>query len=176
MAEVKGGDRFRSALDQMAQSLASASTVEVGFLENATYPNGTPVALVAALNEFGGGSQPPRLFFRSMIAKHKAEWPAAVAGVLRATNYNAAMTLAQVGAGIKGQLQQSIVDTNGPPLSPITLMLRKIKAESPDRIITGATVGEAARRVAAGESTAGVSTKPLVDSAHMLNSADYHVA
>lgn len=175
MAEAKGGDKMGDVLGKMAEGLSKASSVEVGFLENATYPDGTSVAMVAALDEFGHGNTPARPYFRSMIAKHKGEWPKAIGDLLKDNAYDAAKTLAQVGAGVKGQLQQSIVDTTSPPLSKVTLMLRKMKAEYPDLVVSGKTVGEAAARVAAGESTDGVSTKPLVESGHLLNSADFRV-
>jgi hypothetical protein len=61
-----------------------------------------------------------------------------------------------------------------PPLSPVTLMLRKMFGNSPE-LIRGRDVGEAARRVAAGESSDGVSTKPLVWTGHLLNSVEYEV-
>ena len=54
-------------------------------------------------------------------------------------------------------------------------MLRMMKRDNPTLVVGGATVGEAARRVAAGQRATGVSTKPLVDTAHMLNSIDYEV-
>ena len=153
MASVSGGDKFGLVLSRIAEQLSSASAVEVGFLENSTYPNGTPTALVAAIQEFGAPKAhvPPRPYFRSMIAAKKGEWPEAMAGLMRKYNYNARQVLAQTGMAIKGQLQQSIVDTNSPPLSAVTLMLRKMKADDPDLVVTGRTVGEAAARVAAGE-------------------------
>jgi hypothetical protein len=48
-------------------------------------------------------------------------------------------------------------------------MLRKMFGNDPSRI-TGAAVGEAARRVKAGESTSGVSSKPLVWTGQLLGS------
>ena len=81
----------------------------------------------------------------------------------------------QMGSGIASQLQASIKETNAPALSPVTLMLRKMRSEDQTLSVTGKTVGQAAVRVAAGESTAGVSDKPLNDSAHMQNSVDYEV-
>lgn len=177
MATVKGGDKLSARLKEIAANVASAKTVDVGFLEGATYPDGTLVAMVAAIQEFGAPKAgiPPRPFFRTMISAKSGEWPDAVKEQLKAADYDAAKTLARVGAGIAGQLQQSIADMSDPPLSPTTLMLRKMKAEDPDLVVTGATVGIAAARVAAGESTDGVSTKPLVQSGHLLNSVDYIV-
>jgi hypothetical protein len=110
-----------------------------------------------------------------MIEQKSPEWPEAVGNLLVANGYDGAKTLGQTGAAIKGQLQQSIIDTFAPPLSHVTLMLRKMRAEDPDLVVSGKTVGEAATRVAAGESTEGVSTKPLIDSGQMLNSVDFEV-
>jgi hypothetical protein len=177
VAKVTGGDKLEAALAHIAANVSKASSVEVGFLEGATYPDGTSVPMVAAIQEFGAPKAgiPPRPFFRGMIADKSPEWPSAVAGLLKANDYDGAQTLGQTGAAIKGQLQQAIIDTMGPALSPVTLMLRKMRSADPDLVVTGSTVGEAARRVAAGESTDGVSTKPLVDSGHLVNSVDYEV-
>jgi hypothetical protein len=177
MAKLTGGDKLQSALNEIAKNLSRASSVDVGFLEGATYPDGTSVAMVAAIQEFGAPNAkiPPRPYFRTMIAKKSPEWPKAVGELLKATGYDAAKTLGQVGAGIADQLQESIVETLDPPLSPVTLMLRKMRADNPDLVVTGKTVGEAARRVAAGESSGGVSSKPLVDTGTMLRAVDYAV-
>ena len=60
--------------------------LNVGFFEGATYPHsngssagnpypdGTPVAAVAAFNEFGTDRIPPRPFMRQTIAKNQAAW------------------------------------------------------------------------------------------------------
>jgi hypothetical protein len=177
MSGLKGGDKLEAKLRELSAKVSKPGKLRAGFLEGATYPDGTPVAMVAAIQEFGAPKVgiPPRLGFRNMIAVRSSSWGEAVEMNLVATDYDVDRTLSLVGDGIKGRLQQTIVDTMGPPLSPVTLMLRKMKSENPDLKVAGATVGEAARRVAAGESTGGVSTKPLVESAHMLNSVDYEV-
>ena len=146
MTTISGGDKLRAALDKIARKLKSGGTVRVGFLEGATYPDGTSVALVAAINEFGAPSrgQPPRPFFRRMIAAKQGEWPAAIEAGLKANDYDVARTLAQAGEGIAGQLRQSIVDLVDPPLAAST-----IKAKG--------------------------SSKPLVDTGHMLNSVEFEV-
>ena len=178
MVKVVGGDALLTRTEEISDSLRRASTLEVGFLEGATYPDGTPVAMVAAIQEFGAPRVgiPPRPFFRTMIAEKMPEWGPAIAGLLKDNDFDTRRTLSQAGEAIRGQLQQSIIDTNSPPLSPVTLMLRKMKAQDPSLVVTGATVGEAARRVAAGETATGVSTKPLVDTGHLLASVDYSVS
>ena len=123
MATIKGGDKLGKALAEIAKNAANASSVQIGFMEGATYPDGTSVPLVAALNEFGvpAHNQPPRPFFRGMINDKSGEWPEAVAGLLKSTNYDAHKTLDQTGEAIGGQLKEAITVYVGPPLSPVTI-------------------------------------------------------
>ena len=146
MTALSGGDKLQKALEKIARGLKKGGVVRVGFQEGATYPDGTPVPLVAAINEFGAPSrnQPPRPFFRRMIAAKSGEWPAAIEANLKATDNDAVKTLQIVGAGIKGQLQQSIADLTEPPLAPSTIRRKGFD-------------------------------KPLIDTGHMLNSVDYEV-
>lgn len=146
MATLKGGDKLADVLKTIGAKASKAKSVQVGFLENSTYPDGTSVPMVAAIQEFGAPKVgiPPRPYFRNMIAAKSKQWPKATAELLKDNDYDAAKTLGLVGEGVKGQLQQSIVDTNTPPNAPATI----------------------ARKGAA---------KPLVDSGHMLNSIDYQV-
>jgi hypothetical protein len=176
MATLKGGDKLEAALREISRKVSKPGKLRVGFLEDTTYPNGTSVAMVAAIQEFGApkANIPPRPFFRNMIAGKSDEWAPAIGNLLPQNNYDVRATLEIIGDGIKGQLQQSIIDTTQPPLSPVTLMLRKMFGNSPERI-TGKAVGEAARRVAAGESYGGVSTKPLDWTGHMKNSVGSEV-
>jgi hypothetical protein len=56
---VKGGDKMAPALDKVVRKLSSAKQVRVGFLEDKTYPDGTPIASIAVINEFGGTAKVP---------------------------------------------------------------------------------------------------------------------
>lgn len=172
---LTGGAKLDKHLGKIAKNAINTHELHVGFLSNATYPDGTLVAAVASWQEFGTKTIPSRSFFRSMIKSKSPGWGKSAAKILKENNYDAMKTFQLMGMGIKGQLQQSIIDVLSPPLSPITLMLRKMKMQTPDLVITGATVGEAAARVMKGESTVGVSTKPLVDSAVMLHAVDFEV-
>jgi hypothetical protein len=121
--KISGGQKLTAALAQIGDQLGRGGTVKVGFLSGATYPDGTSVALVAAVNEFGAPSrgQPPRPFFRNMVAKESPRWPASIAANLKANNYDVPKSLDQIGAAIAGQLRQSIVDLQSPPLKPSTI-------------------------------------------------------
>jgi len=122
MASVTGGGKLAAALASIATKATKASEVSVGFLSDATYPSGVSVALVAALNEFGvpAHNQPPRPFFRDMIAAKSPEWGSAVAALIEANDYDAAKTLAQTGQAVKAQLQNSIQTFDRVPLAPST--------------------------------------------------------
>lgn len=121
MATISGGDKLKAALEEIAAKLDQQGTLRVGFLEGATAPNGDSIPLRAALNEYGHGNVPPRPFFRNMIAAKADEWPGAIALNLKQTNYDVAVTLQRVGLGIRGQLQQSILDLWSPPLAASTI-------------------------------------------------------
>ena len=81
MATMQGGKDLEAKLRALAQKVASPATLRVGFLEGATYPDGKPVAMIAAIQDFGAprAGIPPRPFFRNMIAAKKGEWPGAIA-------------------------------------------------------------------------------------------------
>ena len=76
MATLTGGGKLEGWLAGMARKLSRADTVRVGFLEGSTYPDGTPTALVAAVQNFGAPARgiPPRPFFSNMITKYGPGW------------------------------------------------------------------------------------------------------
>jgi hypothetical protein len=79
------------------------------------------VAEVAAYNEYGTGTMPPRPFFRRMIAKENAHWGKDLARTLKAVHYNVPQAFAIMGAQIAGELRQSITDLRSPPLAQSTI-------------------------------------------------------
>jgi hypothetical protein len=123
MATISGGDKLEAALRQMAEKISNPATLRVGFLETKLYPDGKPVAMIALIQEFGAPNAgiPPRPFFRNMIKNKSPQWPEGVKNALIATNYDAEKALDIVGASIAGQLRQSVLDTNSPPLKPATI-------------------------------------------------------
>jgi hypothetical protein len=146
MAEIQGGRKFEAYLEHMARQISTANSVKVGFLSSATYPNGTPVAMIAAIQNWGAPSVgiPARPFFTDMISKKSPEWPAAIAGLLKSHDYDAASTLRLTGEAVVGQLRQSIRDLNDPPLAPSTIKRKGF-------------------------------SKPLISTGHLLQSVDYEV-
>lgn len=114
---------MEAALAKISQGVSQPALLRVGFLEGARYPDGKPVAMIAAIQDFGAPSRgiPPRPFFRNMVKAKKGEWPKAIADLLKANDYDAVKVLGITGEAIGGQLRQSIIDTNSPPLAPSTI-------------------------------------------------------
>lgn len=159
-----GGEKLQARLAEMAKNLETGHALSAGFMPGNTYPDGTPVAMVAGIQEFGapGAGIPPRPFMRPAVAHNSSQWGDAIADQIVKQGYDGERTLRLVGEVVAADIQQAIVDVNEPELSQVTLMLRKMRGEGIQ--ITGKSVGEAKRRVDAGESAEGdVNTKPLQD-------------
>lgn len=146
MVEITGGEKLQTALTDIARQLGRAGSVRIGFLENARYPDGTLVAMVAAIQEYGAprAGIPPRPFFRNTVAAKYQEWPSAIANLLKVHNYDTKKVLALTGEAIKGQIQQGIRDTNTPPLKPATI---RRKGFSKPLIDTGVLINSVAYEV-----------------------------
>lgn len=176
MASFLGGDLLKKTLAKISGKMKGS--VNVGFLEGATYPDGTSVAQVAFWNEYGHGGNfpaPPRPFFRNMISEESSTWSGKIARGLKYYDYDAQKVMYVMGEDIKGALQQSISTITEPPLSPTTLMLRKIYGNNPQEI-RARDVLAAQELVAEGETGAsGTQAKPLIWTGHLLNSVDYEV-
>ena len=119
MATLSGGDALKKKLEEIARSMGGGA-VSVGFMEGATYPDGTPVAAVAFWNEYGNGKAPPRPFFRQMISNESPAWGPKMAGLAKGTNYDGPRVFALMGEDVKGALQQSINDFTTPELAEST--------------------------------------------------------
>jgi len=169
--KISGGAKLEAALKDLSKKISSASKLRVGFMEGATYDDGTSVAMVAAIQNYGapGRKIPPRPFFTTSIEQNSGDWPNTLKRALKDTDYDAKAALGVLGEEIVGQIKQAIIETNAPPLSPVTVMLRGMRHHDSSLVVSGATVGEAAQRVADGKTNYGASTKPLIDDGTMLN-------
>ena len=125
MASMKlsGGKKLEEALKLLAAKAKNSAVLSVGFPEGATYPDGTPVPFVAAMNEFGS-SGPPRPFFRGMIAQESPHWGKDLGELLKSEDYDASKALALMGNEIEGELVESIQTLTDPPLAPSTIVAK----------------------------------------------------
>jgi hypothetical protein len=146
MASFSGGEAVEKKLAEIARKVGSGNTVKVGFLDGATYPDGTSVPMVAAANEFGdpGMNRPPRPFIRNMIQEKSPDWPDEISKILVATGYDSNATFSLMGERIKSQMQESIREFSEPPLADSTIAKKGFD-------------------------------KPLIDTSVMINSVDYQV-
>lgn len=150
MSSVTGGDKVSAHLKQIAKQISGGKKLRVGFLAKAKYPDGTSVALVAALNEYGhrardGSLVGPWPFFRNMVAAKQHEWPQAFLLALKKTDYDLVASYKIMGNGIKGQLQESIRAIMAPQLKPSTVKRKGF-------------------------------SKPMISTGHMLNSVDFEIS
>lgn len=142
---------------------------KVGWFESAHYPEGTPVAYVATIHEFGAGPIPARPFMRPAVADHGGEWIQQLADGA-AVALNGGMSprdvLELVAMGAAGNVAEKIAAVTAPPLSQITLIARHT-----GKFKGGRDVGAAASMLAEGpQNLRGTSTKPLVDTGQMIQS------
>lgn len=77
------------------------------------------IAQVAFWMEFGTKTSPPRPFFRGTISKHRGEWGGNLANLLKASDFNARVSLGQLGVLVSEQIRTSIVSwpTDNKPLT-----------------------------------------------------------
>lgn len=144
-------------IEAMMKELASKK-LEVGFFEHSRYEDGTPVAGVASIQEFGSVANhiPPRPFFNPALEKNEKKYAKIMAknfeNILEG-KINTSQALGQIGEFAKGDIQTSIKAVDSPPLSERTLAARAEK-----------------------HSKGKFSTKPLVDTGLMIQSVDYEVS
>lgn len=128
---------------------------KVGWFQSAKYPNGVPVALVAAVNEFGWPEHniPPRLGMRATAEASRDAWrqvaDMAARGVAKGTmTPQKAMEL--IGLKAAGDVRKHISEVRQPPLKVATVEAR----------LAGKKQGSVVAITA---------SKPLVRTGHLLN-------
>ena len=144
---------------QKALKEIETKQVKVGFFETSHYTDGTPVAYVAAIQEFGHGPIPPRPFMRPAEAENKSKWAAGIAqGVKRALAGGGSVVdaLDQVGRVAAGDVRKAIQAVTTPALKEATVNARKARLSKRSR--------KKANPVTI--------RKPLVDTGELIRSVD----
>lgn len=177
MRVLRGGDKLQAELSGIGRSLQGGlmrrllnrvlgrakalPALRVGFLEGATYPDGTPVAAVAQYNEFGTSRIPPRPFMRNAISEHSHEWGKLLGAALKMTDGDVDKALDVTAEKIVLQIQDSIREGAFAPLVQSTIDARLRPEKRAGRLKT------------VNMETA---VKPLIDTGHMLDSVGYEVS
>lgn len=141
-------------LQKMLHDLGNAD-LRAGWFESAKYEDGTPVAYVATIQEYGYGPIPPRPFMRTAVATKQGEWGALsrrLAKQLAAGGMDTTAALGLLGEMVVGDIKDAISAVTTPPLKESTIDARK-------------------RRHSRGIA----SEKPLVDSGTMIGTVSYEV-
>lgn len=189
---IKQGEGSRIRRELRALDRTSS---RVGWFESSKYPDGTPVAYIGTIQEFGyaAGGIPPRPFFRPTITVQQIVWRGlalqAATGMIKG-NRTAFQVFELLGLQAEGDVRKTISQITTPPLSLLTLMARKARHEhgkaskkeynkalkyGPQRPMvgfkmTGKMLGQLARQQNAGPpDVSGVSNKPLVDTRILIN-------
>lgn len=147
---------FLAALNAMKNPKA-----EAGWFESAKYPDGTPVAYVATIQEFGSpkNSIPPRPFMRPTLAEKSGEWKALAlrgAKAMARGNETIGTVMEKLGSKAAGDIRKTISNVNSPALKDATIKARLSKR--------------------ANKKTVGNLTKPLVDTGLMLSTCTHKVS
>lgn len=71
---VTGGNRIYNKLDQLRRQVSENSGVYVGVPSGGSYDDGTPLAVIAAANEFGTSTIPERSFLRVPLRANQEEF------------------------------------------------------------------------------------------------------
>jgi hypothetical protein len=111
-----------------------------------------------------------------MIREGAKHWGDDLAKILVANEYDASLTLSQMGEEMIGELKDSIRDMNSPSLSPVTLLLRERFGNNP-AAITFKDVMQAREDIASGRVPAVTSTqsKPLIWTGDMISAVGKEV-
>ena len=159
-SRVKGGKKLAAFLRRAKSAKARSKRTDVGFFSTAKYSDGTPVAAVAAWNEFGTETIPERPFMRNAISGAERDLlPVLKANIDPKEMRIDARTAGLVGEVMKARIQQSITTLREPPNAPITISGGWMRSKS----------GKPFRVKGKG------SSNPLIDTGFMRASVAYKV-
>lgn len=169
------------ALQTAIKGLTRAES-RVGWFPSAKYEDGTPVAGVMMVQEFGSSKRgiPPRPTMRPTVAAKQPTWAKQAAGASRAV---LAGSLPPTGAVealammAEADVRRAIIDLKSPPLSILTLLARKHRKNTGRKVAGGKELGQIDRtaREAGPPDVSGVSTKPLNDTGFALATLTHEV-
>lgn len=143
------GEKLKAALS------AEKFQTKVGWIDGAKYEDGTPVAYVATIQEFGSAKNniPPRSFMRSTAAERQQDWARLAesgAKAVMAGNASIEDVMSGLGQQAEGDIRKKITQIQTPALEDSTVKSRQ-------------------RKLANGKKVGNLS-KPLVESGLMLAS------
>ena len=125
---AKGSKNIGGALAKIRDRTRGFDKLEVriGVQEGQQYEDGTPVAYVAAIHEYGAPEVgiPPRPFLRTTVAEKRKEWTGQMRDGVAAVMHGAAsveQSLEMIGMGAAGDVKKTISTVSSPPLKQATI-------------------------------------------------------
>lgn len=132
--EIKRGSNSLGDMILKVKELQSQEG-RVGWFSAAKYENGTPVAEIAAQNEFGNTSKkiPPRPTIRPAITENKSKWEqmaALGANAILAGKASAKTVMTAITLDAENAISKNIATITEPKLAPYTLEMRRAKGNN----------------------------------------------
>lgn len=128
--DKSGSEHIRETVKEFRQI-----NTKVGWLESAVYPDGTPVALVAAVQEDGSAANgiPPRGPFRKTVSEQQQNWIETTGNGVKASFSGSASPMQVMeGLGLLAAADvQKTISTLPHDLSEATLYRRKHRKDPP---------------------------------------------
>ena len=125
----RGGKKLKKFIaDARVAQGKGVKEIKVGVFSTATYPDGTPVAVVAAVNEFGttDGHIPERPAFRNANVSVKPRLVQTLAREIDPTKLVVTPDIAnRLGLQWQAEIQDNIVRLRSPPNAPSTVRAKK---------------------------------------------------
>lgn len=127
-------------LDELVKRVEAIGKMhaEVGWMDAARYPDGTPVALVAPTQEYGSPARriPPRPFVRPTVAAESGAWSRTMGHGVRAVaagTRSAEQVFTALGELAAGDVRMTITQISSPPLAESTKESRASRGLEPDK-------------------------------------------
>ena len=128
-------DKIKAALERVPEQFGDL-VAQVGFPKGHAYPDGTSVAYVATIHEFGAPEQgiPARPFVQPAVRANKDDWVALMAiGIKQVQDgkESAFDALERVGLQAAGDVKTSLANVWSPPVKEATMRNRKVAKGNP---------------------------------------------
>jgi len=149
----------KKILDRILKEVGN-KVAKVGWFSSARYENGTPVAYVATIHEYGSTQKniPPRPILRPTISKKQGDWRTLAEQLGESIikgNESVDGALNKIGLKAAGDIRQTITEITTPALEESTIKARLRKRKD--------------------KKTMGFLSKPLIDTGIMLNTVTHVV-
>lgn len=169
------------ALEALKKAIVGLAKAEsrVGWFPSAKYQDGTPVAGIMMVQEFGSAKRsiPPRPTMRPTAATKADDWARMAEGASRAVlsgKLPPTGAVSVLALAAEADVRRAIIRLVSPPLSPLTILARKHRRDTGRKVAGAKELGRISRE-GQGADVSGISTKPLNDTGLALATLTHEV-